>query len=120
MTLFHIVQPDGFVHSEEYTGPLRFECPRFEDIARRLGFAEGIRVEHVSVLWKGKRCHMFVDENGIARRLPLNLKGCALYFNATASRAGIDFYTDLAEVPLQVPEDFVIVGPIALWEGEML
>lgn len=89
-------------------------------------------MEHVSVWFDGKPAHMFVDENGLAKALHMNPKGTRVYWNNTFRRETNMpelQYNDLTKTPFPPPplkiinkwrlEGFLIVGPAALWEGEM-
>lgn len=51
-------------------------------------FAAGAQhVEHVTVLFRGERSDMFVDEQGIERGLPVNEKATAIYRAAWLSHS---------------------------------
>jgi hypothetical protein len=84
-------------------------------------FANGNHWEHVTVLYAGKRAHMFVDEVGKLKNLPLNPKASLLYLNVTNSRIGRRTYDDVTvwEPPYDVPQAFLIAGPALLWTGEL-
>lgn len=40
---------------------------------------DGGQPEHVTVLWDGRRADMFVDEDGVQKRLPVNVAATAIY-----------------------------------------
>lgn len=125
MTMYHVIKPDGTVVSTDYVGPLEYGTPAWATFRQLIGLTEDDLIEHVSVLWKGKKAHMFVDEEGRAHGLPRNNKATRIYYNYTVSRVGLpkQIYNDLSKDPLlDAPiEDlgFDIVGPAILWEGDM-
>lgn len=43
-------------------------------------------LEHVAVLHEGKRCSMFVDEDGIAHGQPINQRATTVYWAASTAR----------------------------------
>lgn len=63
----------------------------------------GVEMERVAVLYEGKPCDMFVDENGHAKGLAYNALATAVYHNASKSRG-----EDMTNAP-------VIVGPAVLF-----
>lgn len=124
---YHIISPNGEVKTAEYEDVLEFSCIPFAQMLEMLGFSEGTPLEHVNVLWRGKRAHMFVDEEGLLRNPPLriNAKATRVYWNATWSDQAGKKYYDLSAPPgnidelsfrLQLPP---IVGPALLWEGDL-
>lgn len=129
MSLLHIIRADedNTYESKEWTGELEYACPPFSEIRKLIGLEPDSMIEHVAVLWKGKRAHMFVDEIGAIRGLPRNERATRIYYNATISRRGLNrlvyVYDDLTKDPYQqilVEEPgFQIVGTAALWEGDM-
>ncbi len=46
----------------------------------------GSHLEHVAVLHQGKRCSMFVDEDGVANGLPINQRATSVYWAASTAR----------------------------------
>lgn len=123
MTQLHTIYPDGAVASEDYAGPVEYRAPPFAEMRHRLRCDT---VEHVSVLWKGRPCHMFVDEDGRAKELPRNERATRVYYNATLRRRGETayLYDDLSSPANRLPrgfEDpgFYIVGAALLWEGDL-
>lgn len=124
MALLHVINTDGTFQSEEYQGELTYGTPSWEHLKSLMKIAPGDLIEHVSVLWKGKRAHMFVDEEGIMHKLARNEKATRIYYNATFKRFGRALYNDLSIAPKfkdRAYEDpgFQIVGPAVLWEGDM-
>lgn len=73
-----------------------------EIVAPQLG-GKGSRMERVAVLFEGKPCDMFVDENGHSRGLPPNAQATAVYHNATKTRG---------ESTKDAP---IVVGPAVLF-----
>lgn len=129
---YHIISPNGEVKTAEYEDVLEFGCIPFAQMREMLGFPEGTLLEHVNVLWRGKRAHMFVDEEGLLRNppLPFNQAATRVYWNATMQREGRTemIYDSFFENPnylgrLEDPcdrEDLApIVGPALLWEGDL-
>lgn len=47
---------------------------------------DGAKMEHVVVLWKGRRADMFVDEEGVQKRLLRNEEATAIYRASWMSR----------------------------------
>lgn len=129
MTLLHTIIPTGIVTSEEYTGPLEYAAPPFATLRKMIsGPNEAVRttIEHVNVLWKGKHAHMFVDEDGLAKCLPLNHKASRIYGNNMVSRErGAKsplIYNDLQKPAFDYRFDFDtfhVVGVAVLWEGDI-
>jgi hypothetical protein len=67
-------------------------------------------VEHVNVLFEGKRAHMFVHEEGLLLGLPRNDPATKIYRAAW-----------LARHPKDDPESLsYIIGPAVLYTGELL
>lgn len=132
MTQYHILYPDGGTASGEWTGRLEHGWPSFKDIRSRLMFEPNALLEHVSVLWKGRPAHMFVDEMGLITQPPrqVNPRASRIYWNATLNRFKYTalLYNDLT-LDYKVPRsyslllnelelaDSPIVGPAFLWEG---
>jgi hypothetical protein len=125
MTMYHVIKPDGTVTSEDYVGPLKYGTPAWSTFRQWIGLDEDDLIEHVSVLWKGKKAHMFVDEEGRMHNLLINKKATAIYYNYTLQRHRFHTYNDLSKDPdpaelLAVMEPgFDIVGTAILWEGDM-
>ncbi len=46
-------------------------------------------LEHVSVLYKGKSAHMYVNEEGLIHGLPTNPRATAVYFAAARQRGEV-------------------------------
>lgn len=134
MTLLHVIRPDGFVESRDWTGPLEFEAPPLDQLKQIIGCQQ---IEHVTVYWHGRRCHMFVDEHGLEKRLKQNDKATRVYYNANLHRHAADglMYGDFAQ-PAGVSSDVLreqtrevielfmngppVVGVAALWEGTLV
>jgi len=126
MNMLHLLKVDGTVETEDYQGPLVYACPPWDWIKDRLGLRAHENLEHVSVLWQDRYCHMFVDEEGLMHGLKRNDRATRIYYNATVCRQqkGTNFvYSDLSVDPRQQTVDetpgFMIVGPALLWEGDM-
>lgn len=68
-------------------------------------------VEHVSVLFRGRRCSMFVDEEGLLKGLKLNPTATMIYWEATMRR-------DERSVQWMMQNATPIVGRAVLYEGE--
>ena len=66
------IQPDGSEFEKE-VGP---EGPNWQEMRQFFGDY----VEHVSVLYQGKRCSMFVAESGMINQLPINDKATDIYW----------------------------------------
>lgn len=77
--------------------------------------------EHVNVLFEGRHCHMFVDEVGILKGLPINPKATVIYYNNVNKRKGRPTYDDLSvwQPPYDVNIAQPIAGPAILWTGEL-
>jgi hypothetical protein len=71
-----------------------YACPKFELIRAAMGVNPDTMLEHLVVRYNGKPAHMFVDEDGLMHRWPVNPRA-----------------TDLARR--------MIVGPVAIWTGDM-
>lgn len=83
----------------------------FEKVNRALGIKDGGIVERVHVLFEGNRCDMLVDEDGVAKNLPINARASLVYWTATHDgRTGAKFD------PLHGP---LIHGRAILYEGEV-
>jgi hypothetical protein len=119
-----IIQPKGEIKVREIA-----KLPPFEELRPILG---GGWIEHVNVLFGGRHCHMFVDDEGVLKRLPFNGRATRVYWNATLSRhePGL-VYDDLnADWHIQFDIDlhpnvqhFIttasgIAGVAILWEGD--
>jgi hypothetical protein len=124
MTMYHVIKPDGTFVSEDYVGALEYGTPAFATLRQLIGIKENETLEHVTVLWKGKRAHMFVDEDGRMHKKPRNEKATRIYYNFTFQRFRYSQYNDLTQHPN--PADrffeepgFDIVGTAILWEGDM-
>lgn len=126
LLLIPAIGPVVEIPASEY-GELLYSCPCFNFMAQKL---EVSHVEHVSVLFNNKHCHMFVDEVGLIRGLPVNPRATRIYYNNTFKREGLAtlVYEDLAANP-QLPVGShaqitglitnLIVGPALLWTGDM-
>lgn len=123
MPLLHLINVDGSSTSKEYSGELEYLAPSFKEMYKILNCST---IEHVDVLFKGRPCHMFVDEDGRAHGLTRNELATRIYYNATFEREGkLALITDRLEVPegrlragVETP-GFDIVGPALLWEGDL-
>ena len=80
MGFIHWLTPDG---SERIDGANK--APPLKEMQ---DFVDGF-VEHVSVLYKGKRASMFVHDEGAIIGLPINEAATKIYWAASAAR-GID------------------------------
>lgn len=129
---YHLIEPSGTVTTAEWTGGLEYGCIPYDRIRELLSYKE---IDHVSVIWRGRPAHMFVDELGLMHELQVNPKATRIYMNATFRREGLhDFvYEDLERSPMFGDStDFaknlqarvlvysfrsMIVGRALLWEG---
>lgn len=128
MTKLHTIyaRRQDAVVTEDYQGPLECGAPPWQYMAKLIGANP---IEHVSVLWLGRRCHMWVDEHGHAKAAPINIIASRIYFNATLQRLEKDEYIfdDFDQPPIldtivirEILTDMggaVIVGDAVLWEG---
>jgi hypothetical protein len=78
----------------------RNDVPPLEELRAIIG---GGWAEHVSVLYNGRPAHMFVDEEGSRKGLPVNLRATNIYRAYAQSRG--------------IPNPHFIVGPALLFEG---
>lgn len=125
--LYHVIKPDGSVVSEDYVGKLEYGTPAWSMLRELVGLKENDLLEHVSVLWKGKAAHMFVDEEGRLHKKSHNPKASRIYYNSTMQATGhLRFiYDDLSKPPGNVEQlsvifdGYDIVGTAVLWEGDM-
>ena len=80
-------------------------------------------LEHVTVLFQGRRAHAWVHDSGTLINLPFNPKATSIYYNITRYREAIEgkprpTYNDLTKPPefviseLETPR---ISGPMLLW-----
>jgi len=81
-------------------------------------------MEHVAVLFQGREAHMFIDEDGLSKELPLNHRASRVYANVVLARHGQATYDDLTVAPsrgvvLTVERPLVIVGRAILWCGKL-
>lgn len=131
MFKYYIIHPSGLVIEEtwpkdapgiEWDGKVGW--PKFERIKKDCRIPEDGLVEHVRVLYNDKEADMFVDENGIAKRLSINLRATYIYHNwyyrkrvgqesedGLATRFAFDKYVFPPEWP-------PIVGSAVLWVKE--
>lgn len=98
------------------------QLPSSVELAALIGVASG-HVEHVTVLYQGKRAHLFVDDEGALKGATPNKRASALYANATRSRGGERpelLYRDILKEPQ--PRDFLRdeKGQIAVISGTAL
>ena len=131
MTTLHTLHPEGLVQSAAWTGPLEYLAPPFSHLKQIVQCDD---LEHVNVLWLGRRCHMFVDEHGHSKKLRVNPRATRIYWNASFyNLKALDFiYSDINSVTQIENEAFVaatievkrlisggapIIGIVALWEG---
>lgn len=90
-----ILLPGGGIDMKYYPEKdLLHGCPKFEIIRRDLGMEPDVTLEHLLLRFQGKTAHMFMDEDGLMKRLPVNDRA-----STTAGR--------------------MIVGPVGIWTGEM-
>lgn len=77
--------------------------------------------EHVTILYNGRRCHMFVDENGRFKNLSINPKATLLYQNIINERHKKPVYNDVMiwEPPYHLDQNLLIVGNALFWTGEL-
>lgn len=126
-----LIQTTGMV-TEISPGELKYKCPDWRMMRECLQQAETggsrswkIDIEHVTVWFEGRRCHMFVDEIGLQKGLPPNHKATRVYWNARLAdkpATAVYVYNDLQVDPaetLMSRTGSVIVGPVLLWTGEM-
>lgn len=106
--------------------------PTHEEIMAELSPPSGIW-EHVSILADGNRMHLFCDDNGLAFKLPPNLRASLLYANATLKMSEREPYSldhiltsseasrfcRFADYQLMSQRDLFVVGDCLLWTGEM-
>src|SRR4029077_12919778 len=123
--VLHVIFPDGKVESAPWKGKLECKAPPLDKMYELIGLS---CVEHVSVLFAGKRMHMFVDEEfRLKNPVPkFNWKASALYANwALYQQSATAFlYGDLTAEPALTPEGYIdngldIHGVALLWEGEL-
>jgi hypothetical protein len=110
----HVIETDGAVTSVSFSTP-----PTFDDIRQWVSCET---LEHVSVLFKGREAHMYVDEDGLSKDLPLNHRASRIYANVLLSRIGRPTYDDLTIEPSRgvvISQDrpLIIVGRAVLWCG---
>lgn len=130
-TKLHIMSPDGSILVQEFTdSQLKYKCVPFEELRKLIGCD---MVEHVTVLWRGARAHMFMDEDGYAFGKKANSRATRLYINNILSRQDMTkryVYNDLTLPPELTTAEWTdiyriavgfnpIVGIACLWEGEM-
>jgi hypothetical protein len=75
--------PEGQIDPED-------GCPKFEEIRKAMGVNPSTTLEPVMIRYLNRRCTMFVDEDGLSKRLPINRRA-----SEAAGR--------------------MIVGPAAIW-----
>lgn len=105
-----IIEPSGSI-TERYV-------PRLPDLRQLQNeYLNGEWGEHVTVLWNGKRAHMFVDETGALKLLEPNAKATAIYHNATRSRAKLTLYGNLQDKPddYMLADAPLIYGRAVFW-----
>lgn len=71
------IRPDGTEEHHDTPGE-----PSLDEMQKFVG---GF-IELVTVLYKGKKCHMIVNENGIAEGLPVNETATEIYYAASRAR----------------------------------
>ena len=123
--LIHVNGQVEEITAERY-GLLEYKCPKFSVMKELLKQADAQfdLIEHVSVLWQGERCHMFVDEMGLYKPYQINYKATRIYYNNTVARRRPDLvYKDLNEPAQGSAVELIytarIVGPALLWTGGM-
>lgn len=125
LTKLHVIYADGAVATYFFKPGderLSFGVPGYEWLKASVFKDTSMDIEHVAVTYQGKDAHMFVDENGIAKGLPMNVKATGVYYNREQLRAGLETYDDLTEDPVTPPTydpRYRIVGLAALWLGDM-
>lgn len=115
---------------------IAYKCPKF-DWMKQFIFKKGEDgyVEHVSVYYNGKHCHMFVDENGRNTGATINWRATSIYHNGSRKAGGAkedQLYGDVTKPasPILGPtagtfgikmlqSGYYIVGPALLWTGDM-
>jgi hypothetical protein len=112
-------------------GKLEFRCPAFNFIKKKINIHEDehFLVEHVTVLYQDKPCHMFVDEEGHIRsdhKLKPNPKATRLYWNNSYKRLAMypAIYHDIFNPAVLTQNGCMrlehwIAGPAVLWTGDM-
>jgi len=124
----HLIDTNNTVISTNYLGRLSEGAPPLEVLREMIGCKW---IEHVSVLWKGERKSMFVNEEGLLEDRMINPKATRIYWNATLQRMHHPqlIYADLDKPPAFTLEEsgiaylFLstashIVGKAVLWEGD--
>jgi hypothetical protein len=123
--VLHVIKPDGTVMSAVWEGKLQYGTPPFAKMYPLIGCDQ---IEHVSVLFQGRRMHMFVDENGWIShpQKRFNWKASAIYANWRFYNEGFTHfvYSDFSAEPLACEDCYVrnqlcIAGTALLWEGDM-
>lgn len=119
MSTLYRINPDGsFVTFDN-----QITAPSYVSMKK---FIECETLEHVSVLFDGKPAHLFVDEDGSTKELPVNERASAIYANVLRSRYGLPTYDDMTKTPpshvktmLEFGRPIVILGRAVLWTGNL-
>lgn len=81
-TIYEVILPGGTL----VLGTVEWEeDPGYDAINKLVGPLVGEPIEHVWVLLEGERCSMFVNENGVAKGLPVNDAATVHYRRNTLS-----------------------------------
>ena len=113
----HIIETDGTVLTMSLTIP-----PTFDDIRQHVSCET---LEHVSVLFKGQEAHLYVDETGSWKDLPINHRASRIYANVWLRRCGRATYDDLTVAPSKGivftgERPLLICGRAVLWCGRRI
>lgn len=104
-TKMHVMRPAASTETREVE--FKTDEPSLAELRALIQpLLDGGRLEHVAVLWNGKRADMFVDEFGLLKGLPRNDAATQVYRN-----------NSLTQDPSQRPEGLShIVGPAVLFD----
>ena len=90
-----VINPDG---SFERAVVSTTNLEQIKEIVSR-NQSERCWLEHVTVLFMGKVCDAWVDEDGHRKQLDLNPKATAIYHAASRSHQGLSVYNDITSNP---------------------
>ncbi len=85
-TDFTIIRPDGPLERGNVDWP---NDPGYDRIKTLIAPLVGGDIEHVSVMYGGRRTDMFVNETGANDELPYNDRATAIY-HVASQRRGVD------------------------------
>jgi len=116
MTTLYIIDADGSFVSVETPTP-----PSYAEMREHL---KCDCIQDVSVLFQGREAHMFVDEDGLAKDLPINHRASRVYSNVLLHRHGRATYDDMNEEPSRAvvishDRPIIIVGTAFLWAARL-